>query len=312
MINIIKFTFSFLFLLSFFLPQKSVHACSVCGMGDPMATAGDSRPVAGQIKVSLENQFLTATAVSDDNTDNKESLQQYSVKPVFVYSPAEFLNIVIGAPLVYKNWVLNNIASGTIVNSTKPFGLGDIDAGARLFIFQNTNLNQQMRHSLAMTAGITMPTGNNNVKDDLGVRIDEHSQIGTGSWGPYVGLLYAFHKDPWNFSVYSGVRFHTVNVYDYIYGTGIVAGITTQFRIWEPFALTLGIDARYAYNDTLAGVTQVNTGGAVFGATPGFILNIVSDLWIKGNVQIPFYTKLSGQQTVGATFNLNLEYAFHS
>jgi hypothetical protein len=313
MLNYLKISFLFVSLIVvFFAPQKSIHACSVCGMGDPMATAGDSRPVAGQLMVSLENQFLTATAVSDDDTANKESLQQYTVKPVFTYSPAEFLNIVVGVPVTYKNWVLNDIETGTVVNSAKPFGLGDIDAGARFFIFQDTNLSEKKRHSLALMAGVTAPTGNNNFKDADGARIDEHSQLGTGSWVPYLGLSYAFHKDPWNFSAYTAVRFHTINAYDYLYGTGIVAGIGTQFRIWDPFALTLGIDARYAYNDTLADVTQVNTGGAVFGLTPGFILNVVSDLWLKGNVQIPFYTRLSGEQTVGPTFNLNLEYAFHS
>ncbi|MDH4200734.1 MAG: hypothetical protein OEV66_10180 [Spirochaetia bacterium] len=312
MLNFLKFSFITLIFLAFLMPQKELHACSVCGMGDPMAAAGDSRPAAGQIRVALENQSLTATAVSDDNTANKESLQQYTVKPVLIYSPAEFLNIVVGIPLTYKNWSLNDIASGSNVDSAQPFGLGDIDVGARFFLFQESNLNEKMRNSLALTAGVTTPTGNNNVMDASGARIDEHAQLGTGSWGPYIGLSYAYHKDPWNFSVYTAARFHTINAYDYFYGTGIVAGIAAQFRIWDPFALTLGIEGRYAFNDTLAGVTQIHTGGAVFGVTPGFILNIVSDLWLKGNVQIPFYTKLSGEQTVGATFNLNLEYAFHS
>lgn len=292
-------------------PQNQTEACSVCGTGDPLVAAGDARPVAGELKVAIENQFLTATAVMDDNPMMKESLMQYSVRPVFVYSPAEFMNFVVAIPLTYKDFQASNVVTRMPMDGSRLFGLADIDIGTRWFLFQKADLSRQMRHSLSLTAGLTLPTGNNDASQN-GMRLDEHAQIGTGSWGPYAGLMYAFHRDPWNFSVYGAFRYHTANKYNYVYGAGVLAGIAGQFRIWEPFAVTLGVDARYAFNDNAAGIVQVNTGGAVLNITPGFIVNIAGGLWLKGNAQVPVYTKLSGKQGVGATFNLNIEYSFHN
>ncbi|HEY3586986.1 MAG TPA: hypothetical protein VGK85_07535 [Myxococcaceae bacterium] len=292
------------------LAPTVARACSVCGCGDPLVLAGDSMPVANTLRFALEYEYLTATARSDDEPDRTESLTQMTLRPVVVYSPFSWANLVLQVPLVRKEWALSATSTADAENAT-PMGLGDIDLGLRVFVWDVTSLRAQRRQNLALTAGTSFPTGAGDATTADGERIDQHAQLGTGAWGPYVGALYAFHQDPWNFFVSVSGRFRTTNSYGYRFGDALLWSAQLRFRVVEPFALQLGVAGRYAGHDRSEGVLQENTGGLVVSAVPGLAWNVSGPIWLLAQVQVPFVTHLFGQQTVGVTATASLQFVLN-
>jgi len=281
-------------------------ACSVCGCGDPLVVAGDAMPVTGNLRIALEGEYLTATAASDEDPTATEDLVQQTLRPVVVVSLLNQLNLVAQVPVTRKLW---SLTGGATPEEAQPLGLGDIDLGARWFFWQSTDVSAGRRQNLGLTAGTSLPSGFDNAVDEAGDRIDDHAQLGTGAWGPYAGALYAFHQDPFNVSVNASGRFHTVNGYGYQYGPALLWSARAQLRPWERVAFVLGVDGRYAVQDTLAGAVQTNTGGLVLAAVPGVDVNVAGNLWLHAAVQFPIYTALSGTQTVGPVFSASLQYS---
>jgi hypothetical protein len=286
------------------------RACSVCGCGDPLVLAGDSMPVANTVRFALEYEYLSATARSDDEPDRTESLTQMTLRPVVVYSPFSWVNLVLQVPLVRKDWAL----SATTTDATEtavPMGLGDVDVGVRFFVWDATSIQAQRRQNLALTAGTSFPTGADDAMSADGARIDQHAQLGTGAWGPYVGALYAFHQDPWNFFLSVTGRFRTTNGYQYRFGDALLWTAQLRYRVVEPFALQLGVNGRYAGRDRSEGVLQENTGGLVLSAVPGIAWNVTGPIWLLAQVQVPFVTHLFGEQTVGVTATATLQFVLN-
>jgi len=291
------------------LVPSAARACSVCGCGDPLVLAGDSMPVAGTFRFALDFEVLSATALSDDEPGRTESLTQLTLRPVVVYSPIERINLVLQIPLVRKNWSLSATDTEPAETAT-PTGLGDIDLGVRVFVWESTSMRSQSRQSVAVAGGTTFPTGSDDATVD-GVRLDQHAQLGTGAWIPYAGLLYAFHQDPWNFLVSVTGKFPTTNGYGYRYGNAVLWTATVRYRIVEPFAVSLGVDGRQAQRDTSEGVPQQNTGGLVIAAVPGVAWNVAGPIWLLGQVQVPFATALYGVQSVGVTGLASLQFVLN-
>ncbi|HEY1906465.1 MAG TPA: hypothetical protein VGG91_10495 [Myxococcaceae bacterium] len=285
-------------------------ACSVCGCGDPMVLAGDSMPVANTVRFALEYEYLTATARSDDDPERTESLTQMTLRPVVVYSPFSRVNLVLQIPVVRKDWALSATGAGGAETAT-PIGLGDVDLGVRVFLWDATSIRLERRQNLALTGGTSFPTGADDRTTADGERIDQHAQLGTGAWGPYVGALYAFHQDPWNFLLSVTGRFRTTNSYGYRFGDAVLWSAQLRFRIVEPFALQLGVDGRYAGRDRSGGVMQANTGGLVVSAVPGIAWNVAGPMWLLAQVQIPFLTHLFGEQTIGVTATAGLQFVLN-
>ncbi len=63
---------------------ETAAACSVCGCGDPLVSAGDSSPMAGQLRFSLEGEYLR---MRSGGLAERETLTQATLRPVAVYSP---------------------------------------------------------------------------------------------------------------------------------------------------------------------------------------------------------------------------------
>ena len=282
---------------------RSAAACSVCGCGDPLLPATDATPVAGALRVDLLGEHLTATARSDDDPRYIEALRQFTLRATAAYSPTDRLAFVLQAPLVWKFWRLEGAGK-----SARPVGLGDIDVGARLFVFELTSLARQRRQSLGVTAGSSLPTG----PDDStagGARIDQHAQLGTGAFGPYAGLIYRWQGDPLSWFGSFSTRTHTTNSFGYRFGTALLWSLLGQYQLGDSVVLSLGVDGRMAVRDTSNGEAQLDTGGLVLSLTPGGLVRLHRELWFTARVQVPVLTHLFGEQTVGPVVTGGLEYA---
>ena len=281
-------------------------ACSVCGCGDPLASAAEAYLKGGQLRLALDTELLSARAATEE-PGVEEQVTQYTLRPVVAYAPIDALAFVVQIPVVRKDW--SQSGGDQAPTTANPTGLGDVDVAARVFVYTNTRLAQMSRETLALVAGSSLPTGNNSMQEN-GVRIDEHAQLGTGAFGPYAGVIYGFRRDPWNFFASVAGRVRTRNSYGYKYGSALLWSLRGDYRILDWLSAGVSLDGRYAARDDLSGTLQTNTGGLVLAVVPGIKLRLYSELWLYGSVQIPVITHLFGDQSVGPVFTGSLQYTF--
>ncbi len=279
-------------------------ACSVCGCGDPLQSAGSVPPLPGGFRLSLQTDYLTATAASDDNPAQTESLTQRSVSGTVTYGPTARLSLVAIVPFVNKDWTLTG--GGQTPESASPTGLGDVNVGARYYLTEGADYESMRSHFIALTAGSTLPTGRENDQVD-GERIDQHAQLGTGSWGPYVGVTYVLRSDLWNLTANVNGTTHSTNSYEYRFGSAVRWGVEGQRRLGPDFAVSLAGEGRYAKRDVADGEDQLNTGGTVLDLTPGVSWSPAQTIGLYARAQIPVFTNLYGEQTVGTTFQFGMQ-----
>jgi hypothetical protein len=278
--------------------SHSARACSVCGCDDPLVAVGDSSPKVGALRLALSFSLVTATARSDDDPQVTEQLSRMTLSPTVVYSPVDRVNLVLSVPVLRNHY--NASGPDTHISATL-FGPGDAELSARYFLWRAVDFASRSRQNFAISAGTSTPTGRNSATQN-GDRLDEHAQLGRGAFGPFAAAMYAFHRDPWNFTVDATARTFSNNHYDYHYGSAALWNAALQFRVLEPFALHAGINGRYALRDREEGEVQENTGGFVLQAVPGALLQIADSLWLQARVEIPFVKHLFGVQTLGPTY----------
>ncbi len=276
-------------------------ACSVCGCGDPLLSASDPAALNGRLRLQLETEYLTIKAGNEFNPALTDKLDQYSLRLNAVYSPLDGLTLIGTVPFTRKDLSTSGVTGSDLS------GLGDLELGARYTLFDRPDFARQRRQSIAVSAGTSLPTGSNDATIN-GVRVDEHGQLGTGAWGPFAGVHYAFEQARWSMFASLSVRLRTTNAHDYRYGSALLWSIHGQFWAVPRLALDLGIDARHAAADTLLGAAVDSTGGTVLAAAPGVYWNVAGPVWLSLRAQLPFYTSLFGNQSVGPTVVAGVQY----
>ncbi len=323
--------FSWLFFLFLFLSVPAAWACSVCGCGDPMQSSASAHPLAGAVRLDFETIYLTASAQSDDDITQTEAVRQVNLNTTLNYSPTNDLTLTLMLPLVEKYWTLSAgdapaVPGGTLADTGTPFGIGDVMVGARYFFWQDTDFKTKQHQALAVSAGTYLPTGATNINSGItGGPIDTHSQLGTGAFGIYGGLLYNHVWDDFTLSANFNVVAHTKAltsdptsaVWDYTFGTSYTGGISGQYHLADDLGISLAVEARYATPDKKSNdsqtaiVTAPDTGGTVLDLSPGFAWNISGDSVLYAKVQVPVYTSLFGVQEIDPTYVLGTQFLLH-
>lgn len=337
-LGIIIFIFT---IVSIFFVNPS-SACSVCGCGDPLASSGSAHPLAGSFRLDFESIYLTASALGDDpGTNQTESLVQVNLNTTLSYAPTDDISLIMMVPIVEKYWSLdegpNNVdapsssPNESIADTGTPFGIGDINVGARYFFWQETDFKEKTHQALALSVGSYLPTGGTNIISGItGLPIDTHAQLGTGAFGLYGGFLYNHVWDDFTLSANGNVVVHTeastndVNsaVYEYTFGTSYTGGLSCQLTVTDTLALSLAVEGRYTDSDTEPNPYDTygpgvptwdtpNTGGTVIDFSPSVYWNVSGDSTLYGKVQIPAITGFNGQQTLGPTYVFGTQFLIH-
>ncbi len=294
-------------LLAVGFARPAEAGCSVCASGDPLASVGQVRLSAGRTQVALEVEQLSASGRSDEDPAFLMRLEQRTVRALMAFSPWESTTLVVQVPVHRK--AVSHQTEGYPAVSHAPAGLGDVELGARIFLFDRTSVSRRGRDGLALTLGSSMPTGANSVEAD-GYRLDEHSQLGTGAPAPYAGLLYSLSRDGWSASAGVMGKLRLSNAFDYQYGSALLWSARGEYQLLEFLVLGLGLDGRYAGRDLHGRVPTVNTGGLVLAAAPAVKVRLPGKLWLQASAQLPFVTHLFGEQHVGPTFTGSVQYVF--
>jgi len=277
------------------IPSRAA-ACSVCACGDPLVAASEAPAMAGALRVSLEGEWLRVE--SDETPGETNRLTQQTLRLSAVYSPLDRLNLVLGLPVTSKR--LTSLATSERIGDET--GLGDLDVGARWFVFTAADMGARRAQALGISLGTSAPTGAR--KGGL----EEHGQLGTGSWGPYAGLLYRLGQGDFAAVASLTGRLRTENSDGYRYGNALLWSVQGE---WDPHprvAVALGLDGREAWADRAGGEDVPSTGGLLMAVAPAVSFNAASGFWLTARAQVPVVKQLRGQQDVAPTFNVGLQW----
>jgi len=300
----------------FFAWMPQAGACSICGCGDPLLAANDPAATAGLLRLQFDTEYLRVDAGTDGKPGYTDQLTQWSYRLNAVYRPIDRLSIIATLPLLDKT--IDQVGGGTDLTDSHLTGLGDAELGARYALWRAINLGIGRVQEFALAGGVMLPTGAHDAKAADGTLVDPHGQLGTGAWGPFLGVHYRFEQVNWlGFADFSYRRRTTGSYFDgskYKFGDAALWSVHGQYRPIATVALDLGIDGRFARVDktTDAGdtssSTQGNTGGTLLSAAPGVYFNAISSFWVFARGQIPFYKNLDGEQDVKLSVAVGLQY----
>jgi hypothetical protein len=296
------------------IPQAG--ACSICGCGDPLLATNDPAAITGLLRLQLDTEFLRVDAGTDGQPGFTDQLTQWSYRLNAVYRPISQLSLIATLPVLDKT--IHTVGGGTDVTDSHLTGLGDAELGARYALWRSINLGIGRVQEFGLAGGIMIPTGAHDAKAADGTLVDPHGQLGTGAWGPFLGIHYRFEQVNWlGFADFS-YRMRTTGSYfdgsKYKFGDAALWSVHGQYRPLATLAVDLGIDGRFARVDKVTDTgdtsssTQGNTGGTLLSVAPGVYFNAVGSFWVFARGQIPFYKNLDGEQDIKPSFALGLQY----
>lgn len=299
------------------LAVPAARACSICACGDPLILSSDPAAIDGKLRLQLDTEYVRVDAGNEADPALTDKLTQWSYRLNAVYRPLESLSFTGTLPWVSK--VIRTQGDGVDDKASDLSGLGDAEVAARWAPLRSIDLGKGQLHEVAISGGTALPTGKKDARDASGALIDPHGQVGTGGWGPFVGLHYRFERGAW--SAYAGVsyRWRTEASYfdgsKYKFGDALLYSAHAQWLPAKGLAVDLGLDGRDAKADRSTNdlgevePAVVNTGGRVLSIAPGVYWNAVGSVWVFARGQIPVAKSLKGEQDVlpSATVGIQLQ-----
>jgi hypothetical protein len=277
------------------LAAPPVFACSVCACGDPLRDATGPAALESRLAFGLEAETLDMTAASEEVPGADEKLRQSTLRLRVSARPSLRWAAFASVPLVRKEVRTAGVQDSDVT------GLGDVELGAQVAVWDRTSFSHRSVKMLSLTAGSAFPTGEANAKVD-GERLDAHSQPGTGAFGPFAGLNYRLAFDSWHLAAGLSGRAWTTGPGAFQYGPAVVWSLHGQVRLAKRFAAELGFDARHAAPDREEGAAVENTGGTVIALAPSVYWNAAGQVWIEARAQVPVLERLRGDQSTGPVY----------
>lgn len=267
----------------------------VCGTGlqaGPI-TSSTALPVnTGQF--IFRSQFQMTRAGNDPGPADRD-LRVIAVPTALVYGVNERTALFGVLPWLDKRMELN---TGPGRSTRGDAGLGDARAWLRQTIWQEDRPGETRR--VAPFIGLKLPTGRSDAADSQG-RLPRPLQLGSGSWDPFVGLVFTRQTLDWEFDASASYQ-HNTRADAFRFGDMFRADASFQKRLW-PRELNAGVPAFFYgvlestltwQDENRAGrLRDPNSGGLTWYLTPG--IQYVNRRWIaEAAIQLPTVQRLNG------------------
>jgi hypothetical protein len=296
-------TFALVSTLAFALVSTPVLACSVCGCDPSGGNLSLDRPAESELRVSIEDRYL---AKESGDGDEHEGEKEDRINLRVQYAPPiPRLSLQLEVP-IYA-WKAHYGTDGLKDDTTQ--GLSDVSLTARYEFLHF----EGWRHVFALLGTVKAPTGANDhfaAIDGPGV-IDEHKQIGTGTWDETVGLSYTFGDFPTVAYASVNARMNGTNSRGNHYGNALfgLAGVRRTILESKRLYFALDAQARNAGKDTTPdGVYDDNSGGLVGYGVGSVGFAFTDNLLARFVLQVPVVKDLNGVQDEHPVFFLALAY----
>jgi hypothetical protein len=183
-------------------------------------------------------------------------------------------------------------------------GLGDISIGATYQI--KPKLTDKVL--FATMFDLKLPTGRNGMTDALGDRMEEHTQLGTGSKDFSLGLLATtedHEKNLWFASLTE--RWNGRNGTGYHYGNTMFYSAGVSKELNPESSIVLELNGRLAARDrTDLGILDSDSGGHFGYASVSYRRNLAPTTGLVASYQIPVIRNLNGIQTESGLLTIGI------
>lgn len=283
------------------LAAPAARACSVCACGDPLRDATGPAALESRLAFGLEAETLDVKAGNDALPGVRDTLRQSTLRLRASARPALRWAAFASLPLVRKELRTAGVRVSDVT------GPGDLELGTQVAVWDRTSFSHRSVQTLSLTAGSALPTGVSDAEVD-GVRLDAHSQPGTGAFGPFAGVNYRMAFDSWHLAAAVSGRTWTTGPGGFRYGSAALWSLHAQRRVTKSVSVELGLDGRHAAADREEGAVVNHTGGTVLALAPGLFWNAAGQVWLEARAQIPVLERLRGDQRTGPVFVAGLRF----
>lgn len=184
-------------------------------------------------------------------------------------------------------------------------GLGDISLLARARLFQRHTLTGTT--TVAVLAGVKLPTGNTDGRADGGDYLDAHLQLGSGAVDGLFGAAFSHVQGRWGVAanLLGAVKGQgEAGNHDYDYGDSLNYDLTLRYRVSPAdvgpspnrWFLTFGVAGELRGQETEAGSIIDDSGGHVTFVQPGMQFNLGGRWLFEVSAQVPVRHDLAGTQ----------------
>lgn len=303
------------FLLTLIFVFKTSYACDYCLISQGISPLETSKGIG----IRVEQRFTRISKEFNDHSNEIPKESHWTTQFTFYYSLNSKLTFVSVLPIVYREstsgandlYTLAKPIHGSGEVSGSSFGFGDATFLARYKFYQRHTLRTTF--SGALQAGLKIPLGSTNSKNDNGQVLDPHLQPGTGSVDFATGLSTSFAYKRVNLFTNLLLVLPTqgeVGTESYQFGKNLNFDTSFSLRLNKNqfsgtnFFHSLGLVGEVHAKEKQAKVTLSNTGGRTIYFTTGLrvqfqnlflpISNFETSVWI------PFQYSLNGEQ-IGET-----------
>lgn len=277
----------------------SAGACSVCiahAIGAAVHAIGAQTLARGSTVVGVDfASFSKSQAGETSGTEESHWQGEYSLHIGHGLSDSTMLRLDI--PYVAKR------LSMTGEETMKTQGLGDIQIG----LTHQLPTSPSSKHVIALLADLKLATGKNDLTDDAGDRMEEHSQIGTGSTDLVLGVLATTElKSGLGFA---GLRYRAngANKHHYRYGNALFYNIGQSLKLDSASSFVIELNGRFVSKDKLEdGSRDENSGGHLGYLSFSYRRSLGKDYGLVGTYQLPVIRNLNGTQSETGLISLGV------
>lgn len=221
----------------------------------PIGVMGDHNHKQGEFMLSYRYSTMKMEGLRDgtDDLTNADVLADFMMTPIEMemsmhmfggmYGLTDDLTIMAMAPYVEKDMrMLNRMG---VVSHSNSEGLGDVKVSGLYTLHENTN-SDGSRDKFLLQAGLSLPTGDIDKRNDAGQKLGYGMQLGSGTYDPIIGVTYTHHEADWSW----GSQVNTVfrfgeNDNDYRLGNEYGATAWIAKNLHEKLSISFRLDGKY-------------------------------------------------------------------
>lgn len=272
------------------------------GLGSPITTTVADTMGKGEWGISARSEYYPNTPFPDIELINDpwaEKQSDYLINYLMIYYGLSS-NLTVGVNLPYtytSNVQAANPVSTNINYSDRIAGISDTN-----FYYMWTLTGDKAPESIAVLGGINAPTGTTSIRDKSGFLFSAADQPGSGAWTPFSGLAFTKKWDKLQISSDLFYTQATEGAQRYTIGSTFYYDFAAVFELYQAKGTNLQLDGilelngGYAFQDTMAGTVDPDSGGNTIYLSPGFRANINEKISLYLGFGIPVVQNLYGSQ----------------
>jgi hypothetical protein len=279
----------------------------------------------GLFRASLSQEYINQDLIFVGSSkafvgairQHHDEVQTINEKTTFelLYGITDRLGVIVGVPFISRQHSHIHHHHGADVHEAWSFsGLGDaVVTGQYALLLPD----EWSSGSLNLAAGIKIPTGITDLKNEQGAVAEVPIQPGSGSFDGMIGFSYrgslttvpTLGNQFSTLTVEAGISYEFTGAGEDDWKAGnsllVHVGSSYQFASRASFLLQLNLKSQ---EKALPGTTNEpteSTGGVWFFVTPGMSVDFEQGFSLYAQLQLPLYQKVNGIQQTSA-FNLKL------